>query len=257
MLHCLTDRGGESRCRSHREHTVHSGVVDMVRSREQLGRIVRRANVQGQHVTRPDGTRAQGSQCPRKPLGTVVAHQDRQHRRATQRQMCCRYGHVALQAACNRIRVWSRTSLRATDSVPHHPHDCSTAAPLPGYARTSSAQPADIRESRIPDNTTGSATRTRQPSPLKHSLRRSAFQLTSLTFRQAAPDPEPLVVFQGVLETLVLDLTSLTDPFGLPRRATLLREERLGIGLRTQRALLPIVLFGLVEEIREYCQLRG
>src|SRR5699024_9785904 len=68
---------------------------------------------------------------------------------------------------------------------------------------------------------------------------------------------ETLVVRQGVLEALVLDLATLADALGLPGGAAFLREERLRIGLRAQGAFLPILRFGLVKDVRENFQLRG
>src|SRR3954469_15245741 len=59
---------------------------------------------------------------------------------------------------------------------------------------------------------------------------------------QAAPDAEALVVGQCVLQALGPDLAAGADLLGLAGRAALLREERLGVGLGAQRALLPALL---------------
>src|SRR3954467_222742 len=60
-----------------------------------------------------------------------------------------------------------------------------------------------------------------------------------LAFGETAPDAEPLVVPERVLEALGSDLAAGADPLRLPGRTALLREERLGIGLGAQRPLLP------------------
>src|SRR4028118_2131403 len=57
--------------------------------------------------------------------------------------------------------------------------------------------------------------------------------------REPAPGSEPLVVGERVLPALGLDLAPGADLLGLPRRAALLGEERLRVGLRAQGALLP------------------
>src|SRR5690606_31908166 len=64
-------------------------------------------------------------------------------------------------------------------------------------------------------------------------------ELAPLTLRQTAPDPEALVVGQCVLQAIGTHLAGQTDLLRFPRRSALLREERLGIGLRAQSALLP------------------
>jgi hypothetical protein len=51
-----------------------------------------------------------------------------------------------------------------------------------------------------------------------------------------------------VLQALVANVTGEADTLGLPGRATLLGEERLGIGLRAQGALLPTELLDLSVE---------
>src|SRR5262249_37067277 len=68
----------------------------------------------------------------------------------------------------------------------------------------------------------------------------------ALPFGQAAPDPEPLVVRERVLQALGPYLTATTHPFGFPGRTALLRKEGLRIGLRAQRPVLPRRLCGLI-----------
>src|SRR6266508_1415895 len=65
-------------------------------------------------------------------------------------------------------------------------------------------------------------------------------QFATLTFGQATPDPEALVVLQGVLKALTTDVATEADLLGLPGRAALLRKESLRIGLGAQRPLLPV-----------------
>ena len=72
-----------------------------------------------------------------------------------------------------------------------------------------------------------------------------AAQAPALALGEPAPDAEALVVREGVLQALGPDLAPRADALGLPRRAALLREERLGVGLGAQRALLPVRLLGL------------
>ncbi|SKX78712.1 Uncharacterised protein [Mycobacteroides abscessus subsp. abscessus] len=55
---------------------------------------------------------------------------------------------------------------------------------------------------------------------------------------------------QGVLEALGLHLAALADALRLTSGAALLGEERLRIGLRAQRAILPLV-FDCVEQALE------
>src|SRR5450759_254461 len=64
-------------------------------------------------------------------------------------------------------------------------------------------------------------------------------EAAALSLTQTAPDAEPLVVGQGVLEALRPDVARATDLLGLTGRAPLLREECLGIRLSAQGPLLP------------------
>src|SRR5262245_4907981 len=80
-------------------------------------------------------------------------------------------------------------------------------------------------------------------------------QLAAFAFGEPTPDAEALVVGQGVLEALGADVTTLADPLGLTGGAALLGEERLRVGLRAQGALLPLLLFGVIEELSENTQL--
>src|SRR5580658_1287291 len=77
-------------------------------------------------------------------------------------------------------------------------------------------------------------------------LDRLALEPPALALRQPAPDAEPLIVLEGVLEALGPNLTAPADLLRLPGGAALFREERLRIGLRAQRAILPVQLFGIV-----------
>ena len=63
---------------------------------------------------------------------------------------------------------------------------------------------------------------------------RAFLELASLALRQPAPDAEPLVVGEGVLEALGPDLAPDADLLGLAGGAALLGEERLRIGLSAQ-----------------------
>src|SRR6476620_10053618 len=80
-------------------------------------------------------------------------------------------------------------------------------------------------------------------------LDRTLLELATLPLGQPTPDAEPLVVGQGVLQALGPDLAADADLLGLPRRPALLREERLGVRLGTERTLLPrhLHLFATLE----------
>ena len=73
-------------------------------------------------------------------------------------------------------------------------------------------------------------------------------QLAPLTLRETAPDAEPLIVLERVLEAAAAHLARRADLLGVAGRAALLREEGLGVGLRAQRVGLPrervLVVFG-------------
>src|SRR5215470_12532711 len=73
-----------------------------------------------------------------------------------------------------------------------------------------------------------------------------ALEPAPFPLRQPAPDPEPLVVLERVLQALGLDLTAAAHFLGFPGRAALLGERRLRIGLRAQRAVLPVQAPGIV-----------
>src|SRR5262245_40343666 len=82
--------------------------------------------------------------------------------------------------------------------------------------------------------------------PLRCRSAGLALEPAPFPFRQPAPDPEALVVLERVLQALGLDLTAAAHFLGFPGRAALLGEERLRIGLRTQRAVLPVQAPGIV-----------
>src|SRR5690606_9709238 len=67
----------------------------------------------------------------------------------------------------------------------------------------------------------------------------SLLETAPLPFGEAAPDTEAFVMLQRVFQTFRPHLARVADLLGFPRRAALLGEERLGVGLRAQRALLP------------------
>ncbi len=75
---------------------------------------------------------------------------------------------------------------------------------------------------------------------------RLALQPAALALGQAAPDTEPLVMLQRVLQALRPDLAAPADPLGLPGGAALLRKERLRIGLRAKGPILPARLRGII-----------
>ncbi|VXB01450.1 hypothetical protein CURTO8I2_140071 [Curtobacterium sp. 8I-2] len=64
-------------------------------------------------------------------------------------------------------------------------------------------------------------------------------QLAAFPLGEATPDAEAFVVLERVLEALRPDLARGADLLRLARRAALLGEERLGVGLCAQRVDLP------------------
>src|SRR6478752_6660610 len=108
---------------------------------------------------------------------------------------------------------------------------------------TDDALPAPAGVLRSSASSSGTAaTCTRTPARCRGRTSRSdraLLQLAALSLGQTAPDAEPLVIGQGVLEALRPHLTAHADLLGLARRAALLREERLRVRLGAQRTLLP------------------
>src|SRR5215813_2304803 len=84
------------------------------------------------------------------------------------------------------------------------------------------------------------------PQNPRGTLEGSALDPAPFPFRQPAPDPEPLVVLERVLQALGTHLTAAAHLLGFPGRAALLRKERLGIGLCAQRTVLPVQALGIV-----------
>src|SRR5580704_11704228 len=64
--------------------------------------------------------------------------------------------------------------------------------------------------------------------------------------RETAPDPEALIVAKRVLKALGPDLAATAHPLSFTGRAALLREEGFRIGLRSERAILPALLRGII-----------
>src|SRR5215471_9507778 len=73
-----------------------------------------------------------------------------------------------------------------------------------------------------------------------------ALEPAPFPLRQPAPDPEPLVVLERVLQALGPHLTAAAHLFSFPGRAALLGEERLRIGLCAQCTVLPVLAPGIV-----------
>src|SRR5690349_23417059 len=74
-------------------------------------------------------------------------------------------------------------------------------------------------------------------------------QLATFTLGQTAPDAEPLIMCQGVLEALSTDVARQAHSLGLTCGSALLREERLGVRLSAKSALLPHEFF--IELLRQ------
>src|SRR6516162_5783864 len=81
-----------------------------------------------------------------------------------------------------------------------------------------------------------------------------ALQAPAFPLRHAAPDAEPLIVLQGVLQALGPDLAAPAHSLSLPGRSSLFREERLRICLRAQGPVLPAQLVDIIranEHVRQ------
>src|SRR5690606_30016555 len=61
-----------------------------------------------------------------------------------------------------------------------------------------------------------------------------------LPLGETAPDAEPFIVAERVLQALCPHLAPVADPLRLPGGPPLLREERLRVSLRAQCPLLPL-----------------
>src|SRR6266508_3090014 len=111
---------------------------------------------------------------------------------------------------------------------------CSQNADYPNAATwpTSSVPTLGLSPSGVALSVVGQVT--------AHESDGAFLQFATLTFGQATPDPEALVVLQGVLKALTTDVATEADLLGLPGRAALLRKESLRIGLGAQRPLLPV-----------------
>src|SRR6266851_3490143 len=126
------------------------------------------------------------------------------------------------------------------------------ASARPGTA-ASLATPADLLRSRpapVPAFERQPAAPGHQEPPNRlapaQSLPGLALQPAALTLRQASPDAEPLIMLERVFEALRPDLAAAAHPLGFPGGTALLREERLGIGLRAQGPVLPAQFPGII-----------
>src|SRR5215470_5000943 len=84
------------------------------------------------------------------------------------------------------------------------------------------------------------------PGGPQRSSEGSALEPAPFAFRQPAPDPEALVVLERVLQALGPHLAAAAHLLGFSGGAALLGEERLRIGLRAQRTVLPVQAPGIV-----------
>src|SRR5690606_34226769 len=72
----------------------------------------------------------------------------------------------------------------------------------------------------------------------------SALEATALPLGEPAPDAEPFVVRQRILQAPVTHLAAHADALGLASRSALFREKSLRVGLSAQCALLPLIIGG-------------
>src|SRR5580693_9235490 len=81
-----------------------------------------------------------------------------------------------------------------------------------------------------------------------------ALEAAAFTLGHAAPDAEPLVVLECVLQALGPDLAAAAHPLRFTGRAALLRKEGLGISLCAERLILPARLVNLFWTDEDLCQ---
>src|SRR5687768_10912540 len=74
---------------------------------------------------------------------------------------------------------------------------------------------------------------------MRRELDGALLELAPFPLAQAAPDPESLIVSQGVFEALAAYVAGQADLLGLPGGPALFGKERLGISLCAQSPLLP------------------
>src|SRR3712207_5641610 len=147
-------------------------------------------------------------------------------------------------------RSSSSTAVRAADT------SCSSDIPAPESRRP----PASGRAQCTTDGAPGervlvvelrSAVRDgarRRTAGGSGAQRHAALQTepAPLALGEAAPDAEPLVVAQRVLQALQADRAADADPLGLAGRAALLREEGLRIGLGAEGVQPPRLVAGFL-----------
>src|SRR4051794_2735442 len=129
------------------------------------------------------------------------------------------------------------------------------SGPAARTSRTTGSRPTAIRMS-TPEYDHG---RRRDPSAAVVTRQGQEFlgsdgaaaQPAAFTLRQTAPDAEALVVGEGVLQALRLDLAAGADLLRLAGRAALLGEERLGVGLGAEGLLLPRLRVGLRSDAQQ------
>ena len=181
---------------------------------QQPRRLVRGPGVDGDDPVRAAGLRGQGGQRPRQPRGAVVGDQD-----------------------CGDASPSSERMLPAS-----RPSSASAV----GRRSPSTERRRRVRSQRHAGSHEAGVRWAGARSD------RALLQLAALALAQAAPDAEPLVVRQGVLEALAAHVAADADLLGLAGGAALLREERLRVGLGAQGALLPaelaLVVLGLVAD---------
>src|SRR5690625_7304024 len=82
-------------------------------------------------------------------------------------------------------------------------------------------------------------------------LDRAALKFATLTFGQATPDTETLIIFERIGQAFGANFTRDADLFRVARRATLFGEKCFRIGLRAQGTLLPtevLLVFARVKQ---------
>lgn len=77
------------------------------------------------------------------------------------------------------------------------------------------------------------------PGSFRNALDSALAELAALTLGETAPDSEPLIVLQCILQALRGDLARFADSLRFASRSTLLRKERFRVGLGAQRVGLP------------------
>src|SRR5215470_6530846 len=140
-------------------------------------------------------------------------------------------------------------------SPSRHPAEWPARSPARWGHPVNSTRSQGNRAGRPQDPSRGGRQQSRTPGDLpdagppsgpQRSSEGSALEPAPFAFRQPAPDPEALVVLERVLQALGPHLAAAAHLLGFSGGAALFGEERLRVGLRAQRTVLPVQAPGIV-----------